>query len=177
MLCQEPAFMKKYVYKPYDPLFVRLFQTEKERILRHIRNVAAIEHIGSTAVPGLGGKGIIDLIIGVDKSSLEIVSKELIGLGYEFRASGSAEERLFFRIDLPDPKKGVRRYHVHLLVHQSSVWKELVGFRDYLIAHPSVLQQYAKMKKLAASSAKGDKEAYRKFKDPFIRQALKSLKI
>lgn len=170
-------FMKKYVYKPYDPLFVELFQKEKERILGHVRNIAAIEHVGSTAVPGLGGKGIIDLAIGVDKSSFEAVSKGLIGLGYEFRVNGSTEERLFFRIDLPDPKEKVRRYHVHLLVHQSPVWKELVGFRDYLIAHPNVLQQYAEMKKLAASSADGDGEAYRKLKDPFIQQALKSLKI
>ncbi|MBS0650177.1 MAG: GrpB family protein [Verrucomicrobia bacterium] len=169
--------MKKYVYKPYDPLFVELFQKEKERILGHVRNIAAIEHVGSTAVPGLGGKGIIDLAIGVDKSSFEAVSKELIGLGYEFRVNGSTEERLFFRIDLPDPKEKVRRYHVHLLVHQSLVWKELVGFRNHLIAHPSVLEQYAEMKKLAASSADGDGEAYRKLKDPFIQQALKSLKI
>lgn len=168
--------MKKYVYKPYDPLFIELFQKEKERISAHVPHILAIEHVGSTAVPGLGGKGIIDIAIGVDKSSVEAVSKELIRLGYEFRANGSTEDRLFFRIDLPDLKEPVRRYHVHLTAHQSSIWKELVGFRDYLIAHSNELQQYAEMKKLAASSANGNGEAYRKLKDPFIQKALQSVK-
>lgn len=168
--------MKKYVYKPYDPFFVELFQNEKKRILAHIPHIPAIEHVGSTAVPGLGGKGIIDIAIGVEKDAIEAVSKKLIRLGYEFRANGSTEERLFFRIDLPDLKESVRRYHLHLTAHHSLIWKELVGFRDYLVAHPAKMQQYAAMKQSAASSANDDGEAYRKLKDPFIQKALNSLK-
>lgn len=167
--------MKKYVYKSYDPLFIELFQKEKERISAQSPHILAIEHVGSTAVPGLGGKGIIDIAIGVEKSSIDAVSEELVRLGYEFRANGSTEDRFFFRIDLADPKETVRRYHVHLTVHQSSIWKELVGFRDYLISHPSELQQYAEMKKSAASSANGDGEAYRKLKDPFIAKIINSI--
>ncbi|MBS0653154.1 MAG: GrpB family protein [Verrucomicrobia bacterium] len=167
--------MKKYVYKAYDTLFIELFQKEKERISTHVPHILAIEHVGSTAVPGLGGKGIIDIAIGTEKSSIEGVSKELVRLGYEFRANGSTEDRLFFRIDLPDPKEPVRRYHVHLTVHQSSIWKELVGFRDYLAAHPDEMRQYAEMKKSAASSANDDGEAYRKLKDPFIAKIIKSI--
>ena len=51
--------MKKYVFKPYNPKFPVLFEQEKQRIASHLKEKAPIEHVGSTAVPGLGGKGII----------------------------------------------------------------------------------------------------------------------
>jgi GrpB-like predicted nucleotidyltransferase (UPF0157 family) len=59
--------MKKYVFKPYSKNFPELFQKEKERIVSNLNLPLVIEHIGSTAVPGLGGKGIIDIGIATDR--------------------------------------------------------------------------------------------------------------
>lgn len=59
--------MNKYVFKPYSALFPNLFAKEKARIVQHFLFPASIEHVGSTAVPGLGGKGIIDIAIAFEK--------------------------------------------------------------------------------------------------------------
>ena len=69
--------MKKYLFKPYSKIFPDLFEREKERISSHIKEDLVIEHVGSTAVPGLGGKGIIDIAIAVSKKEMESVSKQL----------------------------------------------------------------------------------------------------
>lgn len=73
--------MKKYVFKPYSNIFPELFQKEKERISSNLKELLVIEHVGSTAVPGLGGKGIIDSAIAVDKANMDSTSKELQYLG------------------------------------------------------------------------------------------------
>ncbi len=94
----------------------------------------SIEHVGSTAVPGLGGKGIIDIAIGVEKECMEDIKNKLQELGYEFRPSFSTPDRFYFIIYLPDPEEDRRRYHIHLTYLESKEWKELIGFRDYLRA-------------------------------------------
>ena len=162
--------MKKYVFKPYSEIFPELFDDEKERITRSIGTAALIEHVGSTAIPGLGGKGIIDIAIAVDKGDLETVSKQLQDLGYEFRPTFSTPERLYFVIYLPDPEEETRRYHIHLTDPKSNEWKELVGFRDYLRSHPEEVQEYADMKRKAAIEANHDGVKYRKLKEPIFRK-------
>ena len=145
--------MKKYVFKPYSKIFPKLFQKEKERISRNLKEVQAIEHVGSTAIPGLGGKGIIDIAIAVDKAGMEEAKSRLQELGYEFRPSFSTPDRFYFIIYLPDPEEESRRYHIHLTYPENGKWKELIGFRDYLRHHPEELQEYAELKKQAALEA------------------------
>jgi len=160
--------MKKYVFKPYNRIFPELFETEKKRIAAVIEPKAIIEHIGSTAIPGLGGKGIIDIAIATDKDNLNQVSEQLQSLGYEFRPTFSTSDRLYFIIYLPDPEEETRRYHVHLTYPENNEWKELLGFRDYLRYHPEELQEYAKLKKQAALEANHEGERYRKIKEPIF---------
>ena len=111
--------MQKYVFKPYSSLFIDLFENEKNRIKNGIKEKIKIEHIGSTAVPELAGKGIIDIVIACNHKDLNTVSKELQSLGYEFRPTASTPEKLFHRIDLPDPIEQLRRYHAHLTYYNS----------------------------------------------------------
>lgn len=98
--------MSKYTFKPYRTIFPQLFEKEKEKILLSIKNILKIEHIGSTAVPNLGGKGIIDIAIASKKEDMENISRELQDLGYEFRPSFSTAERLYFVSYLPDLEEG-----------------------------------------------------------------------
>ena len=164
--------MKKYVFKPYSETFPELFRKEKERIAPHIKGALAIEHVGSTAVPGLGGKGIIDIAIAVNQRDISLASKQLQNLGYEFREGRSTAARLFFRIDLPDSEEGVRRYHVHLADCEGNDWKGLIGFRDYLRIHPEEAEQYAEVKKRAAMEANHDGKKYRKLKEHIFKKIL-----
>ena len=150
--------MKKYVFKPYSKIFPDLFEREKERISSHIKHLM-IEHVGSTAVPNLGGKGIIDIAIAVDRKEMESVSKRLQELGYEFRPMYSTPDRFYFVIFLPDPEEETRRYHVHLTYPECSEWKEFIGFRDYLRSHPEEAQEYGEIKRKAALAADQDRKS------------------
>lgn len=162
--------MKKYVFKPYSDSFLGLFDTEKKRIAESLEPGALIEHIGSTAVPDLGGKGIIDIAIAVKKENLDKASEQLQHLGYEFRPTFSTPDRYFFIIDLPDLEEGSRRYHVHLTYPDNHEWMEFLRFRDYLIKHPKVAKEYAKIKQEAVLIANQDGKQYRNLKKSIIDQ-------
>ncbi len=164
----------KYIFDPYDEIFPALFQKEKTRILSQVNNVLQIEHVGSTAVPGLDGKGIIDIGILTEKDNMASVSSILQNIGYEFRPSFSTSDRLYFVAKLPDLKKGVRRYHIHLTYPDSPIWEELTGLRDYLIKHPVARNEYAKLKEKAVKAGL-EGEAYRKAKEPFLKKVLKKI--
>jgi GrpB-like predicted nucleotidyltransferase (UPF0157 family)/predicted GNAT family acetyltransferase len=166
--------MSKYVFKPYSKIFPDLFNKEKGRIAPFLKRALAIEHIGSTSVCNLGGKGIIDIAIAVNKEDMDTTSQQLQSLGYEFRPTFSTPDRLYFIIYLPDPEEGNRRYHVHLTYPESSDWKGFISFRDYLRAHPEEVQEYAEMKKRAAREANQEGNLYRKIKEPIF-QKIKSL--
>lgn len=167
--------MKKYVFKPYSSTFPKLFEAERKRILSHVKGVQTLEHVGSTAVPGLGGKGIIDMALAAPKREFEAVKAQLVSLQYQFRPEFSTPDRFYFITFLPDSEEGERRYHIHMMDPSSQEWKEMLGFRDYLIAHPHVAQEYARLKKEAAALVHENGKEYRKLKDPFFKKILKNL--
>ena len=167
--------MKKYVFKPYSKIFSQLFDEEKKRIVDSIGTIAVIEHVGSTAVLGLGGKGIIDIAIAASKKDLGTVFQKLQDLGYEFRPTFSTPDRFYFVIFLPDPEEETRRYHVHLTHPENPEWKDFIGFREYLISHPEVANEYGEIKKQAALDANHDGEKYRKLKESMIQKIVRNL--
>ena len=138
--------------------------------MSHLKTDITIEHVGSTSIPNLGGKGIIDIAIAVEQKNMEKTSEKLQDLGYEFRPDFSTSKRFYFVAYLPDPKNGKRRYHIHLTYPESNEWKELIGFRNYLRNHPKDLLEYEEIKKQAASSANQDGEVYRKMKEPIFKK-------
>ena len=123
----------------------------------------------SSAIKGLGGKGIIDIVAATNKEDIKNTKKELQELDYEFRPTASTDSRLFFRIDLPDPDEKYRRYHLHLTTFDSIAWNEMIKFRDYLHTHPKIVKQYIQIKRKAVTLADQDGERYRKLKEPFIK--------
>jgi len=161
---------EKYVYKPYSNIFPDLFLKQKNKIASSLKNALAIEHVGSTAIPNLGGKGIIDIAVAVARAEMESSSLALQNLGYEFRPSFSTPDRLYFMAYLEDPEEGTRRYHIHLTYLQSKEWKDLIEFRDYLRSHPKAVEEYAEIKKEAANTANQDGKQYRNMKEPLFRK-------
>lgn len=151
--------MKKYIFKQYNPIFPKLYQKEEQRLKQILGDQYSIEHIGSTAVPNLGGKGIIDIMVSVPRKLMNQTSQLLQKAGYEFSASGGDKERLFHKRD---------RYHVHVTFLGSESRKKAVAFRDYLIQHPKDLQRYAQIKQKAATEANEDRDIYLKVKQPII---------
>lgn len=162
--------MSKYVFKPSHSTFSLLFEVQKVKLQDHLGTDVIIEHIGSTAVPGLGGKGIIDIMVGIPrgKFSFPEIIKKLEKAGWEHREKADSFERIFFRKDLPDKIDGIRRYHLHLTYIGSNDWTQAMRFRDNLTNNADLRNEYETLKKNAVKNANQEGEVYRKLKEPFI---------
>jgi GrpB-like predicted nucleotidyltransferase (UPF0157 family) len=166
--------MEKYgagaiVVSDYDPNWPRLFELESTSIRNALGPFAlAIEHVGSTAVPGLPSKPIIDLLVGVPR--LEQAMERCIGpieaLGYHYLPEYASwlPGELFFRKGPPGPWT----HHVHLMEPSHPRWEALLVFRDYLRTHPEAARAYADIKRALAASSKDDIKAYRTGKNIFV---------
>lgn len=161
--------MDKYKFIKYKKIYPRLFEKEKIK-LKQILPKAEINHIGSTSVVGLGGKGIIDILIGVSNKGIKKVKEKLIKSGYKFDKKGGDKNRIFFEKDYGILIK--RRVHLQLTSINSKVYKEAIKFRDILKKDKKVREKYAKLKKEAVSLGKINKD-YREFKKKFIEEVLK----
>ena len=131
----------------------------------------AIEHIGSTAVPGLIAKPIIDLLAGVTSmAAAQAVAEPLCRSGYttsaEFNATLS-DRQWFMRW-----AAGHRTHHLHVVVHAASVWQERLQFRDALRSDRELARQYAELKSQLALAHQDDREAYTDAKADFVRHVL-----
>ena len=146
------------------------FLKEKEKLVEKFGNSTHIEHIGSTSVLGLGGKGIVDIIIGVE-SDLKSYMGLLTDLGYLYREHVSSSDRLFFRKEYGEGDTA-RRVHIHLVQFDSFQWRSMIAFRDHLIKNPDTVDAYVALKKEAVEVAQGEGELYRGFKKEFIEKVV-----
>ncbi len=159
--------LAKYTFRQYSDKYPRLFRLEKHRLRQILTCDAQVNHIGSTAVPGLGGKGIIDVYVAVSKKHLTENKNQLEKAGYVFRLSGSSDQRLFFFKDYRYARK-VRRVHVHLTYHNSSELIRDLAVVEYLRNHPESVKEYSRVKQKAVNHANGDGKKYRAFKGEFL---------
>ena len=107
---------------------------------------AAIEHVGSTAVPGLGAKPVIDVMVGLSRLAQaedRIAALEAAGYEYVRKYERQRPERRYFR----KPRLGPRGVHLHCVVEGSHFWVRHLAFRDYLHAHPESAAAYYKLKR------------------------------
>lgn len=115
-----------------------------------------VEHIGSTAVPGLAAKPVLDLLAGLHPLEAGAAAVDAMkALGYEYLGEYGLPGRLFFR-------KGpeLRTHHVHAVELGGTEWRRHLAFRDYLRAHPEEAVRYAEAKRALAASVAGDWDAY-----------------
>lgn len=170
----------KYVFRPYSNDFPELFTKEKARLQSKLGTDITIEHIGSTAVPGLGGKGVIDILIIAPKTDWQSISSKLTSFGYDYKKKDAdrEEDKLFFMAHIPDKELGDRIYHVHLSYPGSSEIHNSIGFRDFLRSNPSKLKEYEEIKKSAAKAAQNlttkdeMRDTYGKIKQDFIEKTI-----
>lgn len=153
---------------PYDPDWPRRFDEERRVLAAAFAGTeAVIEHVGSTAVPGLGSKPVIDIIVGV--SVLVEVERRIPALdaaGYEYEKE--LPDRQYFR----KPRLGRRSFHVHCVITGSDLWIRHLAFRDHLRAHPETAAAYHRLKRELAMHV--SKEADTEAKSPFFEGVLAS---
>ena len=156
---------------PYSPLWPAVFDLEKRRLLEIFNHAVVVEHIGSTAVPGLGAKPIIDIMLGApDLAQVEARIPALEAEGYryvkEFEKS-IPDRRYFTRMDVPPG-----RFHLHAVVLDSPFWKRHIAFRDALRADRVLADKYWRLKQHLAARLRDDRGAYADAKSEFIRKAI-----
>jgi GrpB-like predicted nucleotidyltransferase (UPF0157 family) len=158
----------------HDPAWPERFAAESAR-MRHALGALplAIEHIGSTAVPGLVAKPVLDVAIAVaSEPHADACVAPLSTLGYEYRGPhGDDPRRRYYVRDV----EGRRAVQVHLYILPSAAWEEKLAFRDALRADPALAAAYAAEKRRVAEAVGWDKAAYSEAKGPFIRDALTRL--
>ncbi len=155
----------------YDPAWPALFERERGQIAGALGDLAAaIEHVGSTAVPGLGGKPVIDMMVAVrdvfDEGQRCVAPLE--GLGYEYMGERGIPRRLFFANPTPRP----RSHHLHMVESGSDLWERHLLFRDYLREHPDEAEAYYGLKVRLAAEFRTGREGYTEAKTRFIEAAL-----
>jgi GrpB-like predicted nucleotidyltransferase (UPF0157 family)/RimJ/RimL family protein N-acetyltransferase len=155
---------------PYDAAWPERFEQERAALASAIAGQVAggIHHVGSTAVPGLASKPVIDILVGVrDLESSRSCFDRLRELGYVYAPYRSSEMHWFCK---PDPSR--RTHHLHLVPVDSTRFREELAFRDYLRAHRDVANDYGALKQELAHEFRNDREAYTHAKTDFINAVL-----
>jgi len=157
---------------PHDARWRELFEAERSRLLRLFPAVfIAIEHIGSTAVPALAAKPVIDMLGGVaSMAAADALVAALCEHGYATSAEFNAT--LFDRRWLMRASGGRRTHHLHLVVHGGREWRERLAFRDALRADATLARRYLALKQRLALEHRTDRETYTQAKAEFVRSVV-----
>ena len=155
---------------PYDPTWPARFEAERAAIAEAIGEsiVYGIHHVGSTAVPGLAAKPIIDVLVGV--RSLEgsrACFEPLAQIGYMYAPYLPEEMHWFCK---PHPSR--RTHHLHLVPVGTQRYTDELGFRERLRADPQAAEEYLALKRDLARRFSHDREAYTDAKSSFVRRVL-----
>ena len=150
--------------RDYDPSWAEIFEAERLLIAPIFDGRAAgIEHIGSTSVPDLCAKPIVDVLVGLRELALSPEDIDTMeDLGYEYMGEFGIPGRLYFR-------KGEPRTHVHVVEHGGDHWERQLLFRDALRTDPEERKRYDTFKRQLAAEGH-PREVYTELKTPFIRE-------
>ena len=160
----SPGYPGRVTVAPPDPIWPAAFEAERTRIRKMLPEACHIEHVGSTSVPGMPAKPILDLMLGVEDfwTAVSRWIPRLESLGYIHFPDVSTEWRTFFGHGEP------RMHHLHLVAYGGEEWRRLLRFRDCLRADPELRKAYAQEKLRLCALHEYDRAAYTAAKAPFI---------
>jgi GrpB-like predicted nucleotidyltransferase (UPF0157 family) len=159
---------------PYDAAWPESFEHEKQHLIAILPSdlIRRVEHFGSTAVPGLAAKPIVDMLVEVTdlEATRERIAPLLEARGYDYfwRPTHGDDGPPFYAWFIKrHPQTRVRTHHIHMVEsHFTEHWDRLL-FRDYLIEHPEVAEEYAILKRRLASASQ-DRVEYTRGKTDFV---------
>lgn len=163
---------------PYDPLWPEMFEHERLHLLSCLPRelIRRVEHFGSTAVPGLCAKPIVDMMVEVtslNETRIRIAPVlEAQGYDYFWRPSWGDDTPPFYAWFIKRDSRGRRTHHIHMVEAQFAHWERLL-FRDYLIEYPDIAEQYGELKKKLSMKYGDDRIAYTKAKTEFVKRIMK----
>jgi GrpB-like predicted nucleotidyltransferase (UPF0157 family) len=153
----------------YDSAWPDTFEEIRRRIELALSDVAlVVEHVGSTAVPGLAGKPIVDLdVVVADASRVPIAIERLAAIGYEHQGDLGVIGREAFKPPADRPY-----HHLYVVVDGSRPHRDHVDLREYLREHPDEVHRYAERKRVIAHLLLADREAYTLGKSDLVEDML-----
>ena len=157
---------------PYDPRWPAMYEEARHEITEAVgEDILGIEHVGSTAVPGLAAKATIDIQVDVrDYDEAKVTIQPLEANGWQYRGNPLGHRSRFFRkLDA----RGHRTHHLHMMEIKDPLWDERRLFRDYLRSHAGVAEDYAKLKRELAEQFAESRGDYIHAKAAFIQIVLK----
>jgi GrpB-like predicted nucleotidyltransferase (UPF0157 family) len=167
----------------YDPQWPELFRQEREHLLACLPGdlIRRVEHFGSTAVPGLAAKPIVDILVEVTslpETRLRVVPiLEAQGYDYFWRPTHGDDGPPFYAWFIKrDPRTGARTHHIHMVEGGFAEHWDRLLFRDYLIAHPEVAREYEALKRSLAVASPTDRVAYTRGKTELIARVTEQAK-
>jgi GrpB-like predicted nucleotidyltransferase (UPF0157 family) len=175
VFCFEDRYIDSGMPNPiivvdYDPTWPEQFAALRVHIASALGDLAAtIEHVGSTAVPGLAAKPVIDIdVLLSSKEGFREVVERLAPLGYVHEGNLGIAGREVFRLPPDQPA-----HHLYVCVPDSQEYRRHTAFRDYLRAHPESAEAYGELKRRLARIHHDDREKYLSGKDEFVREILR----
>ena len=171
-----PRGYKRVEVSPYDAVWADDFQkikSELDGVLNGL--VLSVEHVGSTSVPGLSAKPIIDIDVVIkDEAALPPVIEALQSIGYQHNGDQGIKGREAFDYE---GKEHLRKHHLYVCATDSAELKRHMTFRDYLRSDPDAVRGYSRVKEEGAALYPFDIDGYIAYKSPFIEQIYKKLGI
>ena len=152
---------------PHDPCWTQGFLRIRDELREALGPLAlAIEHVGSTTVPGLSAKPIIDIDVVIrDDSQLSAAIAALATIGYRHEGDLGIPGREAFKYD---GNARLPRHHLYVCPQDSPELRRHLAFRDYLRAHPGAAAEYSRVKEAGAALYPDDIDRYIEHKSPFI---------
>lgn len=159
------------VLQKYHQEWAEAFKVETDSLKKLLGDTALdIQHIGSTSIPGLAAKPIIDMLMAVRSlKEVQNIRPLLDGAGYKYRENGSNEDQILF---VKGPEE-LRTHYLHITELDSPVWQHDLTFRNYLRSHPEVVTEYEQFKNELALKYADNRGEYTAGKDVFIKSVLR----
>lgn len=159
------------ILKKYHEKWARAFEEEKTNLKKLFDDaVIDVQHIGSTAIPNISAKPIVDMLMAVRSlSEVPKMRSALEDAGYTFRENGSDDIQILF-VKGPGER---RTHHLHITELGSPEWRNSIAFRDYLRAHPDEAARYEELKKELAARYANEREMYTAVKQEYIEEVPK----
>lgn len=160
----------RIVLMPYDAAWPARFEAEAARVGAALADAGLgafqLEHVGSTAIPGLAAKPIVDILVLADElARWPHAVAPLEGLGYVYWADNPRRDRMFFVKGMPPFGTG-RTHHVHVRTREDA--REVIAFRDHLRGSPDAAREYERLKRELEASHPTDRDAYTAGKTRFV---------
>ena len=160
---------------PYDPCFVDIFRRELDKISSILDSDCQVEHIGSTSIPGMAGKGVIDIMVAFNsKGELNSGVNLLKNYYYPSDDNSGRNGRVFMRSSKNESVAG--DIHLHLLTKDNPDFLNVLLFRNFLINNPADQKAYAELKYKLKKEVGDDRKKYTELKNDFIKNVIDKAK-